>query len=406
MSAFTVPLKVICESMIETPVTGTSAARKVDNVIGQARGKIFDFDYPIFDESYREHLEKKIIRHYYFREIATETFGMWQVQLCDRMNEIMPYFNQLYNSETMVINPLLSFKETGRTDTTDNKTSKVQDSGNDNDVYGDSVSNTVDKSSTNSGNDREIYGDTVTSNYGKRVVNGGNDTTTDTPGVSDTQTRTPNLTHSKTGTDSNSATHTQTADSTHGQTDWNIVSDTPQGGLNNITGGNSPVTTPGIPQGGTMYASQITEHTTKSVDNSGATSDSNSMTYNTQDVDTGTETVQTSHTGQNVVRLDYGQTVQDSGNNSQAHTGDLTHQYGHVVTDHETDVQSHTGNITHNYGKIVDSTDNNIGAVLSSREGFSNGQNLLLKEYRDNMLNIDKQVIDSLNDLFFGLYNF
>src|SRR5690625_2126005 len=62
-------------------------------------GEVFDFDYPIFDESYRPILEQKIIDHYYFREIGLETIGQFKHFLKSRMNTIMPYYNQLYKSE-------------------------------------------------------------------------------------------------------------------------------------------------------------------------------------------------------------------------------------------------------------------------------------------------------------------
>ena len=45
-------------------------------------------DYPIFDESYREQLNNKIIQHYYFREIGFETEALFKNRLNQKMNEI------------------------------------------------------------------------------------------------------------------------------------------------------------------------------------------------------------------------------------------------------------------------------------------------------------------------------
>ena len=59
-------------------------------------------DYPIFDEKYRPILEQKIIDHYYFREIGLETVGQFRHFLKDKMNRIMPYYNQLYGSEHLI----------------------------------------------------------------------------------------------------------------------------------------------------------------------------------------------------------------------------------------------------------------------------------------------------------------
>lgn len=57
---------------------------------------LFDFEYPIFDEAYKPVLEKKIIDHYYFREIGLETVGQFKHFLKARLNVIMPYYNEHY----------------------------------------------------------------------------------------------------------------------------------------------------------------------------------------------------------------------------------------------------------------------------------------------------------------------
>lgn len=62
-------------------------------------------DYPIFDESYRWQLNDKIIRRYYFREIGLETMQQFAWYLRMRMFEIMPYYNQMYESTLLDIDP-------------------------------------------------------------------------------------------------------------------------------------------------------------------------------------------------------------------------------------------------------------------------------------------------------------
>lgn len=71
-------------------------------------------EYPIFDENYRQKLNQKIINHYYFREIGFETVGLFRFYLKQTMNEIMPYYNQLYQSALLEIDPLntINFTET------------------------------------------------------------------------------------------------------------------------------------------------------------------------------------------------------------------------------------------------------------------------------------------------------
>lgn len=104
MSKYTIELRYICETMagLEASVGGDD----VDQVIQNAIPNIFNFSFPIFDESYRNVLETKILMHYYTREIAHETVGLWKLKLKTKLNEIMPYYNQLYKSELLDFNPL------------------------------------------------------------------------------------------------------------------------------------------------------------------------------------------------------------------------------------------------------------------------------------------------------------
>ena len=62
--------------------------------------------YPIFDEAHRSVLNEKIIRHFWLREIGFETWGQFKWYLDMKMCEIMPYYNQLYESELIEFDPL------------------------------------------------------------------------------------------------------------------------------------------------------------------------------------------------------------------------------------------------------------------------------------------------------------
>lgn len=104
MSHYTTEVRYICETYAE--FTESQGYNKVDEIIAKSRAKVFDFDYPIFDEAYRSVLETKILRHYYTREIGAETVGRWKLFLQATMNEIMPYYNKLYESELINFNPM------------------------------------------------------------------------------------------------------------------------------------------------------------------------------------------------------------------------------------------------------------------------------------------------------------
>lgn len=66
--------------------------------IKTALPSIFNFDFPIWIESYRPVLEEKIIKHFFTREIGLETIELWQFYLAEKLNLIMPYYNKLYET--------------------------------------------------------------------------------------------------------------------------------------------------------------------------------------------------------------------------------------------------------------------------------------------------------------------
>lgn len=106
MSKYTTEVRFICET--EAGLDESKGYNSVADIISSARTKVFNFSYPIFDESYRPVLETKILKHFYTREIAEETIGLWKLRLDTRMNEIMPYYNKMYESELLEYNPLYS----------------------------------------------------------------------------------------------------------------------------------------------------------------------------------------------------------------------------------------------------------------------------------------------------------
>lgn len=105
MSKYTTQVRFICETSAN--LTESSGFNNIENVLSKSWNKIFS-DFPIFDENYRAELCMKILRHYYTREICCETVGRWKLFLSDKMKNIMPYYNQLYQSALLEIEPLVS----------------------------------------------------------------------------------------------------------------------------------------------------------------------------------------------------------------------------------------------------------------------------------------------------------
>lgn len=104
MSKYTTQVRFICETA--AGLSESEGQTSVKQIIAAAIPSVFDFDFPIFDESYRNVLETKILKHYYTREIGLETVGLWKLKLDTKLNEIMPFYNQLYKSELIEFNPM------------------------------------------------------------------------------------------------------------------------------------------------------------------------------------------------------------------------------------------------------------------------------------------------------------
>lgn len=110
MSKYTTEVRFICES--KAGLLESVGCDDVNEVLEKSWDKIFDKTFPIFDENYRKPLCKKILKNFYTREICAETFGLWKLWLNNKMEMIMPYYNQLYESELLEINPFWNFDYT------------------------------------------------------------------------------------------------------------------------------------------------------------------------------------------------------------------------------------------------------------------------------------------------------
>lgn len=99
----------------------------------------FDFkmnNYPIFDENYRNTLNNNILYHYYENEIGFETASLFRFYLNQKLNEIMPYYNELYKVQKKIIdenlllnNVNLTERLTGSNTTNTNSTSQSSNKG-------------------------------------------------------------------------------------------------------------------------------------------------------------------------------------------------------------------------------------------------------------------------------------
>lgn len=101
MSKYTTLTKTVCEYFAGMSNTGYD---DIEHVLNNSWSDIFSTQIPIYSESYRAFLMKKILRHFYMREIGQETVGYWKLMLNNKLMEIMPYYNKLYISAAEEMN--------------------------------------------------------------------------------------------------------------------------------------------------------------------------------------------------------------------------------------------------------------------------------------------------------------
>lgn len=120
----------------------------------------FDFElnsYPIFDENYRSTLNQNILYHYYENEIGFETAALFRFYLKQKLNEIMPYYNELYKVQRNLINNNLLLNNVNLTESLEG-------------------SNTTHTSSTSSSesNNKNLFQDTPQGNISNQDIDAEN----------------------------------------------------------------------------------------------------------------------------------------------------------------------------------------------------------------------------------------
>lgn len=67
------------------------------NLAREGRNKIFDFDYPLTEKISNEEFETMILNKFMMRRIGFETITAFKIQLCVKLNEIMPMYNKMFD---------------------------------------------------------------------------------------------------------------------------------------------------------------------------------------------------------------------------------------------------------------------------------------------------------------------
>lgn len=120
MSTFTLPFKKVIE------LTGGNVTYENMTFRGIPMGRIARLNggniglagMPIFDEEYRPIITGLIVDHFWNYDIGWETIDMFQMGMRRKLNEVMPYYNEMYKSTLMDFDPLSTFDITTETEQT------------------------------------------------------------------------------------------------------------------------------------------------------------------------------------------------------------------------------------------------------------------------------------------------
>ena len=391
MGKYTTEVRYICESTAGLIESG--GFNSIDKVLSKETvDSIFNFDYPIFDEEYRYPLNKKILQHFYTREIGEETVGLWKLRLCQTLNEIMPYYNKLYKSELDEINPYYNIDITKSGNKTKNSDKTSNSNGTENENTNGNSNKSINTNENGSNNERK------TGNNQKTKTINETDKTTDVNNLTkkSTDTKTTNTTKGYTGTSTNTKDNTDVSKTTTNDINTNTdrYSDTPQGGLNGMLS---------VEQN--MYLTNA-----RIIDKNG------NVITNYADVakQTGKENVKSTETGIGTDKYLSVETNGGTANRTINRTG------GDITNDNinenkaQTNTKNKTGteNKTDNYNTYKSKNNssneniNNAEDYIEHISGYKGNKAYaeLIMEWRKSFLNIDRMILKDLEDCFFQLW--
>lgn len=391
MSKYTTEVRYICEQV--AGFKESQPASKIDDVISSSWNKIFTTKCAFFNESYRKVLCSKILKHYYLREIGCETVGMWKYWMNTKLEEIMPYYNQLYKSAELEFSPFddVNYTKTGnrsnegskQSDSTGTTKSKT-DGTNTGTKTGNDKNNGTNNTDTTESDTIKKEGSSVTDTTGSGTVK--NDATNSTTVTNNKSVETENNTDSTT-------TVTGKQSTTTNSTGYNLYSDTPQGSLSGVENQTyltnvSKTTDIGTSETTNNTTTKIGETSTGTTTESGSSTTKNTLKNEQTTSNTGKDSTTDSSTETIAKTIGVKNTTSDTGEYSEKTSG--------------TNVVNETGERTTKYGENTNGNEDYTETVKGKMSTTSYSK--LLEEYRNTFLNIDMQVIEEFSELFLLLW--
>lgn len=410
-------------------------------------GDLVKGGYPLFDDSWdtfvpehKKDLCSTIVDYYYFNQIGADTPDKFRHFLNAQMRLKMPYYNQMYESTLLKINPLVNYamKTQGRKIenlvklANENKSSigkAIRNFANSGNTNTDFNGNTIGKVGKIASQDRTLE----SVKFGEQDETGNLDKTVDTTNnkerdltskdvVESTLNRKQDVTANRTAEQTDATSGTESVDTTRNITgskqETNLYSDTPQEQVNaegpksvrwdyltnarNISSSeNEDETTNTEREYSENKTQNITDNTTtNTTEESTANTTDNLMENETVD-ETGKETTDQSTTGHKDWKEQQNDTEGVKQNEDTSTTEDVTNKQRQVHFENGSDTNENSrADVAENKETSTKDEGNN-----EYTEGFMNITPAdLIRAFRETFINVDEMIIQDLRGLFMEVF--
>lgn len=354
MAKYTLNLSEVCEQVTGlrfNDLTGMAFDR-VDTIANAAIPELFSTRYTVLDDADDANdLYRMILEHYWEYEVCTYTPSDFILRLNRKLNEIMPYYNQRYESTK------LQFPVFEDVDYTDDGTDTAT-----NNTVEDATGNT-----THSGTDRVISQESGTTGFT------GTDVSTDNG---------HSLIHNALGEDYHADASNQGK-----QTDWDYNNNTPQGSISGITEED--------------YLSSYSKRTTEFEKGQTGKFDPEGkfQGFGNTEMEIKPNSFSGDHASHGSSA--YANTYKDDTQGQQTDTHNNTTSHGKGVS---TDT-IHGHKIDTKDDKTTDfEHEGDYHKHIKGKANSGKSYSQMLQEYRATMINIYTEIIEELHELFFLIY--
>ena len=402
MSLYTTELRSICE--FYSGYNESQGFSKIDEIVENSRRDIFG-EYPIFDEKYRGILERKILKHYYVNEIGEETVGLWKLKVNNKMNEIMPYYNKLYESELLKYDPLNDVNVTV-SKTGEEAKNKTEISDSNNKFIGNENGNSSKENNGENSKKENLNGNENGTNYNENSSNENkNENIIDSRNSQEKIKKNSNeisssMTYGENEENiSGNKNETETTTAEKNNTKKDKYSDTPQGAITGLEQDRYLTNARIIGEDDTTntdLTNRITNTENKAIKGVNENSENNSrLEEASNEIDTtGNSSKLENKNGTQKEENTYTKAILNQKEEKENKTEIENQIYNKLKNNLET--QKKTNNETSN--TVNDYIENKVGKIGTKTYAK------MIEEWRKTFLNIDLMIIKDLANLFFGLW--